>query len=348
MYLVNDLDAFNLANAYASFWKMVTWYRMYCAANFGKNKSDYKEGLASLKDAFFELSEDDNVSRYIKEPATTLIKSIESRLERKRFTGEDVKYIADLLSAFENQREEFTNKYLDAYLRQSAASELPKGMSTILPLLENDENNESIVESFKYLDRLLQKSLGVSPHDYYGESLVNLAFSPGDGKLKLGTHDNEQRGLRNLVSGLYALFRNPAAHRDIFDRTTGILRFDGAEQTAATVTVMVGLLAKLTYETFYNSLDSLIREKLTRIAKKYNWNEDITQFAWKFRYSWGIGLLPEFRHLSDCQLVVTLADDNQGPHLEIIVRAELEDGDIEELTQHFHHILKLRTLIRKL
>jgi hypothetical protein len=344
MYLVSDLDAYNLANAYAEFWNTLAWYRMYCVANFGENKADYKKGLDSLKNDFLELSEYDDVSKYIKEPATLLIESIESRLERKRFTDEDVKYIADLLWGFEGQKEDFTHKYLEAYLRQSAISNLPNGMASVLQLLEREEDNSAIAESFRYLDWLLQKLLNVSPHDYYGESLVNLAFAPGDGKIRLGTHENEQRGLRNFVSGAYALFRNPSAHRNIFDRTSGIIRFDSTEQSAATVTVMVSLLANLIYQTVFSSLDGPIRGELTRIAHKYGWNPDVFQYAWKFKYRWSVGALPKSMGY---QLTILLTEDNQGPHLQIVIHTEFKKEDEEELLQNVRRISNLRTILGK-
>lgn len=345
MYFVSDLDAYNLANEYSDFWRTLTWYRMYCHSQLGENKSEYVKGLDSLKGAFLELSEHDDVSKYIKEPVTTLIERIESRLERKQFTREDVAYITNLLWEFENEREEFTHKYLEAYLRQSAEDNLPKGMSSILQLLEGDNHNSAIVDSFKYLDWLLQEFLSVSPHEYYGETLVNLAFSPGDGKIKLGTNENEQRGLRNLASGLYALFRNPAAHRNMFDETSGIIHFDGAEQSAATITVMVSLLAKLVYETVFRRLDPQIQEELTIFAQKYSWNQDIIKLAWRNKYSWGIGLPADStKFLKECQLVVTLAEDKHGPHLYITLRGDLEKDDIEELIQNIHQISNLRVV----
>ncbi len=349
MYLVSKDEAYYLASMYTDFWKTLTWYRMYCIARFGKNKSDYKKGLESLKGRFADVFELDSVSQYIKEPVTTLIKNIENRLERKRFTDEDIEYISDLLWDFEKKESEFTATYFDAYFRQSALSDLPKGMSSVLPLLENEEYNSAIVDSFKYFDWLLQRLLNASPHDYYGETLVNLAFSPRDGRVKLGTHENEQVGLRNLASGLYALFRNPAAHRDIFDISNGILRFDGKEQTAGIVTVMVSLLSRLVYETVYKNLEIPLQEELIRIAQKHSWNQNIIQWTWNRQYSLGIGLLAEAKHktLRDCQLVVTFTEDDQGPHLLITIHADLEKEEVEELTQTIHQMSNLRTVIQR-
>lgn len=182
MYFVEDSKAYALADYYTNFWKTLTWYRMYCVANFGKDKSDYKKGFDALKAAFKELEEYDDVSKYIKSPVTELFEEIKVRLEQKRFSQEDVAYISNLLWEFEKKREDFTGSYISANLRASAEKNLPEGMHSILWTLDNGETNAGIVEAFKYLDWLLQSFLGVSPHDYYGESLVNLAFSPGDGK----------------------------------------------------------------------------------------------------------------------------------------------------------------------
>jgi hypothetical protein len=347
MYFVDDLTAYILADDYTDFWKTLTWYRMYCVARFGANKSDYKNGFESLKNAFLELFEADKVSIYIKEPATSLLEDIENRLSRKRFTDEDIKYIADILWEFENKKEEFTEKYLNAYLRSAVEAELPKGMHSILLLLSNQENNAAIVDSFKYLDWLLQKTLNVSPHEYYGESLVNLAFAPGEGKIKLGSHENEQRGLRNLTSGLYALFRNPAAHRNIFDRNNGIIRLDGADQAAATLAAMVSMIGRLIYEKIFLSMDSQVQDELIRIASKHGWNQELVRLAWQFEYTWGIGLLPEaeYKFKKDCQLVIKLTEDEQGPYLIIFNKSAIDEYEIDEFVKNIGQISNLRTIL---
>ncbi|WKZ38828.1 MAG: TIGR02391 family protein [Anaerolineales bacterium] len=350
MIFVGHLDAHSLAQSYASFWKTLTWYRMYCVGRFGKDKASYKDGFESLKGSFEWLAENDNVSIYIKEPVTSLLEKIETRLNRKRLTDADIKYIADVLWEFENTWEDFSEKYLSAYLRRLAEKDLPKGMHPVLQLLDDEESNSAIVDSFKYFDWLLQKWLGVSPHDYYGESLVNFAFAPGEGKIKLNTHDNEQRGLRNLTSGLYALFRNPTAHRDIFDKNTGIIRLDGNVQTAATITSVISLLARLIYQNMFLSMDELIRKELNEFAQKHDWNTEIIQYPWStyLEYSWGIGLIPESKYKSfrDCQLLVTLAEDNNGPYLSVRFKSQVEKQEIELFLSNIQQVSNLRAILR--
>ena len=81
----------------------------------------------------------------------------------------------------------------------------------------------------------MQKLLGLSSHEIYGEDLINKAFAPNTGLLQLDTNPNEQIGLRNFVSGANAIFRNPSAHR--------FMQFENFE--AATIVAMVAVMARI-------------------------------------------------------------------------------------------------------
>ena len=83
------------------------------------------------------------------------------------------------------------------------------------PLVKGNYDG-AIIAAFKCLDQHLQKLLNLTPSEY-GEALINKAFSPQAGALKLQTHGNEQRGLRDLAIGANALFRNALAHKTVFN-----------------------------------------------------------------------------------------------------------------------------------
>lgn len=106
---------------------------------------------------------------------------------------------------------------------------------TVASLMKSHNYDAAVVEAFKFLEEQLRSILQVSADEYYGEKLINMAFAQNDGKLQMGRGDSEQKALRNFVSGAYALFRNPAAHRQV--------RFD--EFSASTITNMVVLICDI-------------------------------------------------------------------------------------------------------
>lgn len=75
-------------------------------------------------------------------------------------------------------------------------------------------------------------------NEYYGEELINFAFSPKSGALQLQSHPNEQNGIRNFFSGANAIFRNPSAHRFV----------DYDDKTAEAIIAMVAMMANLASE----------------------------------------------------------------------------------------------------
>jgi uncharacterized protein (TIGR02391 family) len=101
-------------------------------------------------------------------------------------------------------------------------------------LLDAGYYDEAVVNAFKVLDHRIRAACAEAP-DVYGEELINRAFAPDKGKLSQGLVESERRGLRNLVSGANAFFRNPSAHR--------FVNYDQA--TAETVIVLVSLLLKM-------------------------------------------------------------------------------------------------------
>jgi uncharacterized protein Ymh len=124
--------------------------------------------------------------------------------------------------------------------------------------LDGGEYDAAIMEAFKCLDRHLQRLLKLSIQDQqYGDTLLNRAFSPDTGALRLTTDPNEQKGLRNFASGANAVFRNAAAHRSVFNPDLDALAeivltplaqrpptfYDAA--TAQTILAVVALLMKI-------------------------------------------------------------------------------------------------------
>ncbi len=151
------------------------------------------------------------------ESVKSLFSSIREILSAKRLSDEKVVEIGSLIREFQNKYERsFRKNYVDAQVKEQLENEYPSELrKAVEDLLHNENTDEAIGTAFKFLDNHLQKLLGVSPYQYYGEDLVNYAFSPKTGVLQLGTDPNEQVGLRNFFSGANAIFRNPAAHRFI-------------------------------------------------------------------------------------------------------------------------------------
>jgi hypothetical protein len=85
----------------------------------------------------------------------------------------------------------------------------------ITPDLIAQNPQGAITTAFTHLEECLRRRLHVGP-ERHGRDLVNLAFG-NNGRLRYGVHPNEQQGMRNLLDGTFASFRNPRAHRPIQD-----------------------------------------------------------------------------------------------------------------------------------
>ncbi len=91
----------------------------------------------------------------------------------------------------------------------------------------------AIQQIFTLFEDRLRKRISVGP-ELFGESLINTAFG-NHGALIYGQTPAEQIGIRNLISGAYATFRNPYMHRMIEDD----------EKTTLAIITMVDLLIKI-------------------------------------------------------------------------------------------------------
>ena len=91
----------------------------------------------------------------------------------------------------------------------------------------------AIQQIFTLFEDRLRKRIGATP-EQYGENLINAAFG-NHGSLAFGETSAEQAGLRNLLSGAYATFRNPRMHRMMKDN----------DETVMAVIILVDLLIKI-------------------------------------------------------------------------------------------------------
>ena len=217
---------------------------MFCVGRMGENKAAYLKAFNSLKDNYenlYEFDEEEEKKNLLKwnvkfQYFHKAIKRIEKILSGVRITDEIIREVSDLLWEFESNHESdfrsaFFEKERERYVKSSYSPELFRVVNS---LLENDENEEAVITAFKFLDSHLQNILSIQPHQLYGEDLINHAFAPNSGILQIGTHPNEQVGLRNFFSGANALFRNPSAHR--------FTHYEDFE--AETIVAMTALMAK--------------------------------------------------------------------------------------------------------
>ncbi len=209
----------DIVERYSGFTFALTWFRMYCAAAFGKRKQDYARGFRFLQDAYDHLWDTDEqvLPEWEMKPTVTLMKSIKTLVNTKSFADEHVQKIAALIKEYQDKEEgAFRKRYVEGEVEYELKLHYPKGLpEAVRGLLKNDTTDEAVITAFKFLDTYLQKLTSASPYELYGEDLINHAFAPKTGILQLATAPNEQAGVRNFFSGANAIFRNPAAHRFI-------------------------------------------------------------------------------------------------------------------------------------
>jgi len=114
----------------------------------------------------------------------------------------------------------------------------------ITPELIASNPQAAIEHAFTLFEDHLRKRLNVGP-EIYGDSLINLAFGQ-NARLIYSDIENENKGVRNLVSGAYATFRNPRKHRIIEDD----------EQTIFAIMKLIDLLFKIVDESKDNGNQS--------------------------------------------------------------------------------------------
>lgn len=107
------------------------------------------------------------------------------------------------------------------------------------------ENPQAAIEhAFTVLEDRLRQRIKVGA-EHYGEKLVNTAFGK-NGKLVFSEIEAENIGMRNLLSGAYATFRNPRKHRIVEDD----------EKTVLSILSLVELLITLVDESKDNETET--------------------------------------------------------------------------------------------
>lgn len=236
--LISDFQISVIGRDYARFISSLSWFRMYCVGSVSTNKDDYVSGFNSLKHYYDDLFYDEEEEPFwVKHSASAVFEKIQRILENNRFTEDHIAEMGNLLYDFEtNDLSDFEWKYFQ-YQRSKILEEYyPKKLyDAVHELMNHNQYESAVLAAFKFLDSHLQTLLSIDANRYYGEDLINYAFSPNSGVLQLQGHPNEQIGIRNFHSGANAIFRNPSAHRFVEYNST----------TAEAIIAMVAMMANL-------------------------------------------------------------------------------------------------------
>lgn len=314
---------------------------MYCVNKCGSKKKDYSKGFASLHQVVKELKFDLEHSNYLFSAIDELLTSIEKILKKRALDDNGIQQIGNLLFEFESEKEkQFRERYLEARLARAAKLYYPQQLFNTVEELFTAESNDAIVaESFKYIDKHLQQILQLSPHESYGEDLINRAFAPNSGAIQLNTHINEQTGLRNFFSGANALFRNPSAHRSLFRGEHALFPND-ADAFASAIVAMVSMMSKITTTLYARKLSSDITNILSVLASKRGWDQSL----YIGTTVWCVGTVAESpsRKLSDYRIQVFIEDKKSTVHLLLKVHKDVSERDRKQLKKSLYQLSGLR------
>jgi uncharacterized protein (TIGR02391 family) len=293
--LIPDYYAYTMADDYAEFVRVLEWYYMYCYYELGTSKKQYKQEFDELKDSYLTIFQydDSQPPPQIHRIIAPYFQEIEDVLKKRVFTDNSVSKIADALNCFRDIEDTGTGSFRDLCLsyRIESASEVhysDKLYEKVKTLLNNDEYDAAIVESFKYIDGLLQDVLQLPPHEFFGENIINAAFSQNTGRLQLKTTSSEQIGLRNFFSGANAIFRNPSAHRSQFGGKDATYVGYG-EEFALTIVQLANLMSKMIASILYKNIDTDVKRILRNAAQNNKWTKELKTGQ---RY-WVISRLPD-------------------------------------------------------
>jgi hypothetical protein len=247
---IPDSEAIFYVDLYSKFLSAFSSFHMYCIGKLGKERSNYNVYFLELKEAYdrlFRPTEDLSERKWCNEATWNLMADIEHTLDKETFADDDVSEITKWLTEFkEKHLKDFQFDILKFRFRHDAELHYPKKLiGFTYELLEAEEYESAVLASFKYLDSHLQSTLDLDPNKYYGEDLINYAFSSSSGALRFSGHPNEQAGIRNIFSGANAIFRNPLAHKLI----------SLEERTAESIIIMVKLMADLVTKIHRNNSD---------------------------------------------------------------------------------------------
>jgi uncharacterized protein (TIGR02391 family) len=107
----------------------------------------------------------------------------------------------------------------------------------ITPQMVEQNPQAAIEHAFTLFENNLRNRLGAGPEVRSGEDVINQAFGK-NGKLTYGATESEDQGVRNLMSGAYATFRNPRKHRIVEDD----------KDTSLAIIALIDMLIRLTDE----------------------------------------------------------------------------------------------------
>jgi uncharacterized protein (TIGR02391 family) len=125
---------------------------------------------------------------------------------------------------------------LFSILKDEKTRETSRLSNQITPELIVNNPQAAIEHAFTLFEEHLRKRIGAGS-EVYGEALINQAFAP-NGRLVYSNIESENKGVRNFVSGAYAIYRNPRKHRIIQDD----------EQTTSSIIRLVELLFQIVDE----------------------------------------------------------------------------------------------------
>ncbi len=338
-FLIRDYQAYTMADDYTSFVKHLVWYRMYCACGVSRSKKDYQEGFDKLIDSFERVFqyEDDGVPYGIQQIVNPYFTSISKILKKPNLEDDDVDKIADLLLDLEKVEDARQNslreRCLDFRLNADIKQNLPDQLYDSLKyLLDIEENDAIIVESFKYLDGVLRTVLNDSSSENFGENLINKVFAPQTGYLQLDTHVNEQVGMRNFFSGANAIFRNPSAHRSQFSGKDAL--FLGAGQEFSIVVVeLVGLMTIIVRNLLYQKIAPSVWSSLERVCVENYLSKERNSFHTSW---WEMSKSPEEldKNASEYRFRVSLNFDKDDVSLRIWSHDSIDRNIVVNLKQY--------------
>lgn len=340
MILLPDYFGYTMADDYASFIKVLVWYRMFCENEIGESREDYKKGLEKLQDVYrgiFQYQDKEpppQINRLI-EP---FFEKISSLLESPNFNSAHIIQVANLLHEFESIENSgpgsFRDLCLETRIEADCNSFYPEELfNAVYDLLKAEKHDATIVESFKYLDALLQDILQLPSHENYGENIINAAFSPNIGKLQLNTNANEQIGLRNFISGANAVFRNPSAHRSQFKGNSATYLRQG-EDFSLVVVAIISLISRITANILQNSFDSIVNDIFQTIATKNNWS---TKVISGFRF-WACSPLPDSPSsgVLNYRMRVLLNCEKGDVSLNVLTHESVQLVDAKNIADYLH------------
>jgi len=239
--LLNHFDAMSLADNYADFMSILADFRVYCISKKSRRKTDYIKKFDNLEGIYEHVFPKKERFPWIDfEIITPTFKKIKRILSTKRITDQNIDEIGLLLYDLQIKLDgDMRLRLFEFTIEKDIKRYYPEKLyQAIYTLMDNGEYESAVFAAFKYLDSHLKSLLGAKSNEYYGEELINFAFSPKSGALQLQSHPNEQNGIRNFFSGANAIFRNPSAHR--------FVNYD--DKTAEAIIAMVAMMANLASE----------------------------------------------------------------------------------------------------